>query len=59
MYNADWIKRNNCRDLLDGNLNRMSVTDDFDELKKMCFYALRRVNEYYELNRKRLLSKED
>jgi len=57
MDNTDFIKRNNCRDLLNGSLNRMCITDDFNELDSLCFFAIRYINEYYDLNRKRLCDK--
>lgn len=42
------------RDLLDGNLNRMSVTDDLEELDDMFYFAKQRVEEIYKANKERL-----
>ena len=38
-----------CRDMLDGNLNRLMVCDDIDELKHQFSFAIRRVVRIYEL----------
>lgn len=54
MNETDFIKLNNCRDLLNGCLNRMRITDDYEELKTVCFSAVRYINEFYDLNHKRL-----
>ena len=48
-------KINNEYDLLRGNMNRMCVTDDFDELERMVYFAMRRVHQLEDLNRERLL----
>lgn len=45
------------RDMLDGNLNRMCVTDDMCELARMRDFAMKRVNDIAVLNRERLLAK--
>lgn len=45
------------RDMLDGNLNRMCVTDDMGELARMRDFAMKRVNDIAVLNRERLLAK--
>ena len=36
------------RDMLDGNLNRMFVSDDIDEIIKMYIYAKFRINLIYQ-----------
>ena len=48
-------KINNEYDLLRGNMNRMCVTDDFDELERMVYFAMRRIHQLEDLNRERLL----
>ena len=48
-------KISNEYDLLRGNMNRMCVTDDFDELERMVYFAMRRIHQLEDLNRERLL----
>jgi hypothetical protein len=48
-------KISNEYDLLRGNMNRMCVTDDFDELEHMVYFAMRRIHQLEDLNRERLL----
>lgn len=47
-------KRDNEIDMLKGNINRMCVTDDFDELWDMTSFAIRRILNLYEINKKRV-----
>lgn len=35
-----------CRRIIDGELNRISVTDDPDEIVKMMGYLMRMINKY-------------
>ena len=41
-------------DMLKGNINRMCVTDDKEELFKMYDFACLRLNRIYELNNEKL-----
>lgn len=47
-------KRDNEIDMLQGNINRMCVTDDYDELFDMAIWAIRRICTLHSLNRERL-----
>lgn len=42
------------RDSLEGNLNRMSVCDTYEELYKMSLYAHLRITNLYRLQHQRL-----
>lgn len=42
------------RDMLDGNLNRMCVTNDPEELASMYFYARQRVKDLFIMNTARI-----
>ena len=55
----DYNELRNERDSLDGDLNRMSVTDDEDEMESMYEWALRRVVAIYEYNVERLKNKKE
>ena len=50
------VKQNSdsIRDMLDGNLNRMMVTDDPDELEEQLAWAKKRLIKLYKANKKRL-----
>ena len=45
-------------DLLKGNINRMCVTDNFEELDKMELVAIERIRRIFDYNFKRLSEKE-
>lgn len=40
--------------MLEGNINRMCVTDDIEELKRMKDFALKRINAIYEYQENKL-----
>lgn len=42
-------------DMLRGNINRMCVTDDLDELDRMLTVAMCRLSNLYTVNRERIL----
>ena len=44
-------------DMLEGNVNRMMVTDDYTELEGMFAVAVHRLVTIYEKNKKRLADK--
>lgn len=44
-------------DMLEGNINRMCITNDIAELAKMKEFALMRINKIYDINVERILSK--
>ncbi|MBO4541636.1 MAG: hypothetical protein J5725_00490 [Bacteroidales bacterium] len=50
---------NNEVDMLEGNINRMCVTDDMKELCKMFEYARLRIERIYQYNKERLLVEEE
>lgn len=48
----------NEKDMLEGNINRMCVTDDCSELLAMRDFAIRRIKHIYQVNYERLTGKE-
>lgn len=44
-------------DMLKGNINRMCVTDDPDELREMVYYARQRLDAIYTYNMTRVMCK--
>lgn len=45
-------------DMLQGNINRMCVTDDKEELASMLEYANRRLRRIFSINYKKLVDRE-
>ena len=45
-------------DMLKGEVRRMCVTDNVDELHKMTAWAMKRIDRLYALNKKRLEKEE-
>lgn len=45
MYN----EAHNIRDMIDGELNRIAITDDTDEIIKMMGYLMVNINRYAEI----------
>lgn len=45
MYN----EANNIRDMINGELNRIAITDDTDEIIKMMGYLMVNINKYAEI----------
>ncbi len=45
-------------DMLQGNINRMCVTSDIEELQRMYKVAKKRIDEIYWYNEKRLIVSE-
>lgn len=56
MYvNENQYKRQrNLRDMIDGELNRIAVTDDIEEIDKMVDFLQRNVLKYAEMHRNRI-----
>ena len=50
MYNES----HNIRDMIDGELNRIAVTDDTDEIIKMMGYLVININKYAEIAKSRI-----
>ena len=50
MYNES----RNIRDMIDGELNRIAVTDDTDEIIKMMGYLVININKYAEISKSRI-----
>lgn len=46
-------------DLLQGNINRICVTDNLIELYEMTIWAQKRIENIYDYNKIRLMIKED
>ena len=36
---------NNTRDMIDGELNRIMVTDDIEEIRRLTYYLFRNIND--------------
>lgn len=53
--NILYDKAKNERNMLDGNINRMFITDDFNEFEKMYEFAKLRIENIYNINRDRFL----
>lgn len=49
----------NTYDLLKGDINRMFVSDDKDEVTKSMYYALNRLNKIWKYNLDRFEEKQD
>lgn len=47
------------KDMLEGNINRMCVTDDMNELLSMKNFAIRRIEHIFQVNYERLTESED
>ena len=47
----------NEKDMLEGNINRMFVTDDMDELCSMYMFAKERLDTLFRENCKRIIEK--
>lgn len=47
------------KDMLQGNINRMCVTDNMIELLRMKKFAIYRIERIYEVNYKRLTESEE
>lgn len=50
MYNES----RDIRDTIDGELNRIAVTDDIDEIIKMMGYLVININKYAEITKSRI-----
>ena len=50
MYNES----RNIRDMIDGELNRIAITDDTDEIIKMMGYLVININKYEEIAKSRI-----
>lgn len=50
MYNES----RNIRDMIDGELNRIAITDDTDEIIKMMGYLVININKYAEISKSRI-----
>ena len=48
----------NEKDMLEGNINRMCVTDDMDELLSMKNFAMKRIERIFQVNYERLTESE-
>lgn len=45
---------NNTRDMIDGELNRIMVTDDIEEIKGLTYYLFCNINDLIRKNRQRI-----
>lgn len=54
MQKKDRQKLQNIIDMLRGNINRMCVTNDKEELEEMRYYAKRKIDMIADINKKRL-----
>lgn len=49
---------NNVREMIDGELNRIAITDDTDEIIRMMGYLVININKYAEFSKTRIREKE-
>lgn len=47
-------KIHNTRDMIDGGLNRIMVTDDAEEIRHLAYYLFHDINELMQDNHKRI-----
>lgn len=47
-------KIHNTRDMIDGGLNRIMVTDDAEEIRHLAYYLFKDINELMQDNHKRI-----
>ncbi len=52
-------KIHNTRDMIDGELNRIMVTDDAEEIKHLAYYLFNNINELMQDNHKRIAIQRD
>lgn len=52
-------KIHNTRDMIDGELNRIMVTDDAEEIKHLSYYLFSNINELMKDNHKRIVMQMD
>lgn len=45
---------NNTRDTIDGELNRIMVTDDIEEIRGLTYYLFRNINDLIRKNQQRI-----
>ena len=45
---------NNTRDMIDGELNRIMVTDDIEEIRGLTYYLFRNINDLIRKNQQRI-----
>ncbi len=45
---------NNTRDMIDGELNRIMVTDDIEEIKGLTYYLFCNINDLIRKNQQRI-----
>ena len=45
---------NNTRDMIDGNLNRIMITDDIEEIRRLTYYLFLDINDLIRKNQQRI-----
>ena len=48
------VEKENLRRMIDGELNRISITDDKEEIIKMLGYLIRNINKYADMSYDRI-----
>lgn len=48
---------NNTRDMIDGELNRIMVTDDIEEIRGLTFYLFCNINDLIRKNQQRIANR--
>lgn len=48
------VEKENLRQMIDGELNRISITDDKEEIIKMLGYLIRNINKYADMSYDRI-----
>lgn len=45
------------RDMIEGNLNRIAITDDLEEIESCAEFLCSQLDEYFKLNQERITKK--
>lgn len=45
---------NNTRDMIDGDLNRIMITDDIEEIRRLTYYLFLDINDLIRKNQQRI-----
>lgn len=54
MTESEYKAQRNLRDMIDGELNRIAVTDSEDEIKRMVYCLVLDISDYAKMHRSRL-----
>lgn len=54
MNESEYKAQRNIRDMIDGELNRIAVTDSEDEIKSMVYYLILNISQYSKMHLSRV-----